>query len=275
MLEELSNWLVGFLPLEQVDLYQSLFENLRDLEDPSAETEFVLLWNQREGLYSGELLDSLRTILHVGARKALGNYGVVFRDETPLYVLSRAIEGILWIGNTEDKAIIDNILNMEISDNEKIARLFQYANGDSLELWMNHLAHVSSLLMENIQEDINTVTEMTGLDDFFDLTYLTRFEIKYKNNLYRKAIDLGIAAGTLSADNLIHCFLEQISTFIPFSPTDVAESIVGLVLFSDAPKGTWLATARSQVGSLTADESFKQALLLEISKTLAGIQIYE
>ena len=43
MLDELRIWLEQIVPLEQVDLYVTAFEDLRDINDLSAETEFCLL----------------------------------------------------------------------------------------------------------------------------------------------------------------------------------------------------------------------------------------
>ena len=225
MLDELRIWLEQIVPLEQVDLYVTAFEDLRDINDLSAETEFCLLWQEKDRIYGGELLDSLRAILNTGARKALRSHGIFFTEETNISLLTKALEGIIWLNNTEDSDEVVKIFSGDYTDKDKLAILFQYVNNDSLEIWQDSITDVSQLFIARVLEDHSETRIIHEEFSNYDLSALTRYEVKFQNRLHRKAVELGANPGVIDAATLLEMFREQLSQWCPFSPREAAIDI--------------------------------------------------
>ena len=274
MLDELRIWLEQIVPLEQVDLYVTAFEDLRDINDLSAETEFCLLWQEKDRIYGGELLDSLRAILNTGARKALRSHGIFFTEETNISLLTKALEGIIWLNNTEDSDEVVKIFNGDYTDKDKLAILFQYVNNDSLEIWQDSITDVSQLFIARVLEDHSETRIIHEEFSNYDLSALTRYEVKFQNRLYRKAVELGANPGVIDAATLLEMFREQLSQWYPFSPREAAIDIAGLVLFSDLEQKNLSKQAGLLAERFYTDAGFMQALNAQLGQVFGEIQIY-
>lgn len=274
MLDELRIWLEQIVPLEQVDLYVTAFEDLRDINDLSAETEFCLLWQEKDRIYGGELLDSLRAILNTGARKALRSHGIFFTEETNISLLTKALEGIIWLNNTEDSDEVVKIFSGDYTDKDKLAILFQYVNNDSLEIWQDSITDVSQLFIARVLEDHSETRIIHEEFSNYDLSALTRYEVKFQNRLYRKAVELGANPGVIDAVTLLEMFREQLSQWSPFSPREAAIDIAGLVLFSDLEQKNLSKQAGLLAERFYTDAGFMQALNAQLGQVFGEIQIY-
>ncbi len=274
MLDELRIWLEQIVPLEQVDLYVTAFEDLRDINDLSAETEFCLLWQEKDRIYGGELLDSLRAILNTGARKALRSHGIFFTEETNISLLTKALEGIIWLNNTEDSDEVVKIFSGDYTDRDKLAILFQYVNNDSLEIWQDSITDVSQLFIARVLEDHSETRIIHEEFSNYDLSALTRYEVKFQNRLYRKAVELGANPGVIDAVTLLEMFREQLSQWSPFSPREAAIDIAGLVLFSDLEQKNLSKQAGLLAERFYTDAGFMQALNAQLGQVFGEIQIY-
>lgn len=274
MLDELRIWLEQIVPLEQVDLYVTAFEDLRDINDLSAETEFCLLWQEKDRIYGGELLDSLRAILNTGARKALRSHGIFFTEETNISLLTKALEGIIWLNNTEDSDEVVKIFSGDYTDKDKLAILFQYVNNDSLEIWQDSITDVSQLFIARVLEDHSETRIIHEEFSNYDLSALTRYEVKFQNRLYRKAVELGANPGVIDVVTLLEMFREQLSQWYPFSPREAAIDIAGLVLFSDLEQKNLSKQAGLLAERFYTDAGFMQALNAQLGQVFGEIQIY-
>lgn len=274
MLEELRSWLEKFTPLEMVDLFITAFEDLRDINELGAETEFALLWQEKDRLYNGDLIDSLHTILLTGCKKCLCNHGVFFNEETTLPQYVKAVEGLIWLNNTEDHEAIVNIFNEDVSDKDKLASLFQYVNNDSLEKWQDALTDVSQLLIERILIDHNETRIITEDRSEYDLSTLTRYDVKFQNRLYRTAVEFGANPGIMDPITLLEMFRDKLSSWAPFSPRDAAIDLVGLVIFSSLDQKNLVKATVELSERFYTDAGFMMALKSQIGQVYGEIQIY-
>ena len=274
MLEELRNWMEGFLPLERVDLYISAFEDLRDINELGAEIEFHLLWQEKDRLYNGNLIDSLHTILIAGCKKCLSNHGIFLDAETTLPMYVKAVEGLIWLNNTEEHETIVSFFTEEVSDKDKVANIFQYVNNDSLERWQDAITDVSQLFIQRVLEDHYETRLITEERSTYDLSALTRYDVKYQNRAYRQALELGANPGVIDPITLLEMFRDKLSSWCPFSPQDAAIDMVGLVLFSSVEQKNLVKLTCELAERFYTDVGFLMALKSQISQTYGEIQIY-
>lgn len=274
MLEELRAWLEKFTPLEKVDLYITAFEDLRDINELGAETEFTLLWQEKDRLYNGDLIDSLYAILLTGCKKCLCNHGIFFDQETALPQYVKAVEGLIWLNNTEDHDAIVNIFNEDVSDKDKLANLFQYVNNDSLEKWQDQITDVSALFIERVLTDHSETRIITEERSNYDLTILTRYDVKFQNRIYRQAVELGANPGILDPITLLEMFRDKLSAWAPFSPRDAAIDLVGLMVFSSMEQKNMAKQTGALAERLYGDAGFLMGLKSQISQVFGEIQVY-
>lgn len=274
MLEELRGWLEMFTPLERVDLFISAFEDLRDINELGAEVEFTLIWQDKDNIYNGYLIDSIQTILTVGCKKCLANHGIFLNEETTLTQYVKAVEALIWLNNTNDHDAIVKIFDEDVSDKDKLANLFQYVNNDSLDRWVDTIDNVSQLFIENVLNDHSETRVITEERSQYDLIALTRYEVKFQNRLHRNAIELGANPGVLDPITLLEMFRENLTKWAPFSPRDAALDMVSLMLFSNANQKNLSKETGLLAERFYSDVSFLMALKSEISKVYGEIQIY-
>lgn len=274
MLEQLREWLERFVPLEQVDLYLTAFENLSELNDHAAELEFGLLWNEKDRIYSGEMLEALKSILYVGTTKLLKAHGIFFTPETQLNLLVKAIEAIIWLNVTDEHDLVINMFDTDESDKEKVAKLFQYVNNDSLEQWQDSISSVSSLFVERVLNDHHETRIINEESSNYDLTYLTRYDVKFQNRLYRRAVEGGANPGVIDPVTLVEMFRDQLNLFCPFDPQQAAIDIAGLVLFSDIEQKNLAKQSGVLAERLYSDIGFLQAVKAQLGQVFGEIQIY-
>jgi len=274
MLEELRSWLESFVPLEQVDLFLTSFENFRDINDLSAETEFSLLWEEHDRIYSGEMIDSLKTILYVGAVKILRSHGIFFTEETSLVLLNKAIEAILWLNNTDDHDDITRIFSEDISDNAKFAELCQFVNNDSLELWQDSIVNVSSLFCEKVLIDHTETRVINDESSDYDISALTRYDVKFQNRMYRRALELGANPGVIDPVTLVEMYRAELGQWCPFDPREAAIDLAGLVLFSDIEQKNLAKQSGLLAERIFSDISFLQAIKSQLAQVFGEIKIY-
>lgn len=274
MLEELQEWMIKFLPLEQVDLFITAFEDLRDINELGAETEFTLLWQEKDRLYNGDLIDSLRTMLTVGCKKCLSNHGIFFTPETTLHQYVKAVEGLIWLNNTDEHDIVVGFFDVDLSDKDKLANLLQYVNNDSLEKWQDHITSVSQLFIERVLTDHSETRIITEERSTYDLTLLTRYDVKFQNRLYRQVVELGGNPGVLDLVTLIEMFRDKLSTWVPFSPRDAAIDLVGLAVFSDMEQKNMVKQTIAEIERLYTDAGFIMELKSQIGQIFGEIQVY-
>ena len=274
MLEELRSWLERFVPLERVDLIITAFEDLRDINELGAETEFVLLWQEKERLYNGDMLDALNAILITGCKQCLCHHGIFFNAETTLHQYVKAVEGLIWLNNTDDHAAIVNIFDQDVSDKDKFALLLEFVNNDSLEKWQDSITDVSSLFIERVLQDHSETRIITEERSNYDLSLLTRYDVKFQNRLYRQAVELGANPGVLDPITLIEMFRDKLSQWAPYSPRDAAVDLAGLVIFSSADQKNLVKITAELAERLYTDAGFMMALKSQLGQVYGEIQVY-
>ena len=274
MLEELRAWLEKFTPLEMVDLDITAFENLRDINELGAETEFVLLWQEKDRLYNGDMIDALYTILVTGCKKCLCNHGIFFNIETTLPQYVKAVEGLIWLNNTEDHDAIVQIFDEDISDKDKLANLLQYVNNDSLEKWQDLITDVSQLFIERVLTDHSETRVIPEERSNYDLSMLTRYDVKFQNRLYRQAVELGANPGVLDPITLLEMFRDKLSSWAPFSPREAAIDLAGLVIFSSIEQKNMAKQTAVFAERFYTDAGFMMELKSQISQVFGEIQVY-
>lgn len=274
MLEELRSWLERFVPLEQVDLYITSFENFSDINDLSAETEFTLLFQEKDRIYSGEMLESLKSILYVGAVKILKAHGIFFTEESQLNLLIKAIEALIWLNNTGEHDDVVRIFTDECSDVEKVANLFQFVNNDYIDTWLDSITNVSQLFIEKVLDDHSETRIITDEISNYDLGPLTRYDVKFQNRLYRTLTEAGANPGVIDPVTIVEMYREQLSRWCPFDPREAAIDIAGLIIFSDAEQKNLAKQSGLLAERLYSDVSFLQAVKSQLGQVFGEIQIY-
>ena len=274
MLDELKSWLELFVPIEVVDLYITAFEDFQDIGELGAETEFGLLWNEKDRLYNGTMLESLKTILVAGATDILRKHGIFFTQDTSLPLLVKAVESLIWLNNTSDHDDILNIFSSDIADVDKVAELFRYVNNDSLEMWQDSLKEVSQLFIQKVLDEQSETHSITPTYSEYDMSVLTRYDVKFQNRVYRKALEFGANPGIIPAPTLLEMFRDHLSAFCPFSPRDAAIDIAGLVIFSDMPQKNLAKESGLMAEKLYADVAFLTALKVQLGQVFGEIGIY-
>ena len=274
MLEELKQWLIRFVPIELADLYLSAFEAFADLEENGAEIEFELRWKERDMTFSGDLLDDLRGILQAGTQKILREHGILFNSTTTLDLEVKAVESLIWLNLTDEDDKVMEIFSLDVSPEDRVAELFQYVNGDSLTRWTDVIESVNEMFIEKVLADHGDVKLIEDESVDYDLEGLTRYESKFINRLYRKALEVGINPGAMTAEQLVQMFDEDLNRFCPFSPREAAIDLAGLVLFAKGEKKNLSMQAGLVAEKVYGDIDFLRALKAQLQQVFGEIRYY-
>ena len=130
------------------------------------------------------------------------------------------------------------------------------------------------MFIERVLTDHSETRIITEERSSYDLTILTRYDVKFQNRIYRQAVELGANPGILDPITLLEMFRDKLSAWAPFSPRDAAIDLVGLMVFSSMEQKNMAKQTGALAERLYGDAGFLMGLKSPISQVIGEIQVY-
>lgn len=278
MFEELRIFLVDNTTKEEIDLVERAFVVFDDLYPPNIRDKFeLILFTQDESLsYTGHTLDEVIKLVSFYLTQILTEHSIFVNDEISLNRLVTIIEALMDIQHFEDIDTINNILNLDISKEEKLAEILALVcDLDTADILID-IEEVSDSLLDRLKEHSNESTNDTSLEVETDISsYVTTIKDYIK---FLQTDDLTVVC--LIKDGLkpgyeFQTYASMIGRdFESLDPKRAARELMAMALISVDGNKNPKSIVSSHIDKLISDFRLITKVDIELTNLLLEYQIY-